>query len=89
MDLDPETSTYVGNRLMEFLELNIGRSATLRLLDGASSFAEECQRMGILPDIFVARLPEEIDGLLSEGQRLPEGQLIRWVTSEGEGASSE
>lgn len=71
MDMDSETSTYVGNRLMEFLELNIGRRATLRVLEGDASLTGECQRIGLLPEAFVAKFSDELDILLSEAHRMP------------------
>ena len=71
LDLDPETSTYVGNRLTQFLELNIGRPATMRMLEGNSSLSEEAQRRGLLPDNFLHEVSHELDNILGGSFILP------------------
>ncbi|WP_457091827.1 VPA1269 family protein [Microvirga sp. P5_D2] len=70
-DMDPGTSIYVGNRLMQYLELNIGRSATLRVLDGENSLSDECRSRGLLPEAFVAQFAEVIENSLADRVRMP------------------
>lgn len=61
LDLSPDESRRVGNRMTEWLDLRVGRCDTIALMDGSATVDEICRRTGLLPDNLLGDIRREMD----------------------------